>query len=137
MKNLNYITMLRISLLLVVLLSGCDSFVDVELPSSQLTSASVFEDKATANAAMTNIYSKLRDSGLLSGNASGMSIALGSYADELDYYGSSSGGTQFFYTNNVLASNPVVGEWWSQSYNQIYAANTVYEGVVNSTKLEL
>jgi len=137
MKNLNYTITTRSLLLMVVvaLTFGCDSFVDVGLPNSQLSSGTVFEERATANAAMTNIYAKLRDTGLLSGNASGMSVALGVYADELDYYGVSTGETQFLYTNNVLPTSGVVTEWWSRSYNQIYAANTVYEGVNNSTKL--
>jgi len=137
MKNLNYTIVMRSLLLMVVvaLTFGCDSFVDVGLPNSQLSSGTVFEERATANAAMTNIYAKLRDSGLLSGNASGMSVALGVYADELDYYGVSTGETQFLYTNTVLPTNGVVTEWWSRSYNQIYAANTVYEGVNNATKL--
>lgn len=137
MKNLNYTIVMRSLLLMVVvaLTFGCDSFVDVGLPNSQLSSGTVFEERATANAAMTNIYAKLRDSGLLSGNASGMSVALGVYADELDYYGVSSGETQFLFTNNVLPTSGVVTEWWSRSYNQVYAANTVYEGVNNSTKL--
>ena len=135
MKNFNYRMPVRLLMVLAVLFSGCDSFVDVDLPSSQLTSSSVFEERATANAAMTNIYAKLRDSGLLSGGASGMSIALGAYADELDYYGISSGETQFLYTNSVLPTTGIVAEWWRRSYNQIYAANTVYEGVSNATKL--
>lgn len=127
---------LPLALGLVLLFSGCDSFVEVALPSSQLTANSVFEERGTANAAMTSIYSKLRDSGLLTGAGSGMSVSLGVYADELDYYGLSTGGTQFFYANNVFPTNTTIGEWWSKSYNQIYGANAVYDGVNSSTKLE-
>jgi len=42
-------------------LNSCDSFVEVGLPNSQLTSSAVFEDKATANAAMVDIYNKIRN----------------------------------------------------------------------------
>ena len=61
MKNLNYKITTRSLLLMVVvaLTFGCDSFVDVGLPNSQLSSGTVFEERATANAAMTNIYAKL------------------------------------------------------------------------------
>ena len=137
MKNLKSFSLLRLNLLVgvVILFSGCDSFVDVDLPSSQLNASSVFDEKATANAAMTDIYSKLRDSGLLTGRASGMSIALANYADELDYYGASVVDTQHFYNNSILPANGTVSEWWSSSYNIIYSANTVYEGVSASTKL--
>jgi hypothetical protein len=137
MKNIKFFVYSPIFILLgvLVLLYGCDSFVEVDLPSSQLTSVTVFEEKATANAAMTDIYSKLRDSGLLTGNGSGMNATLGTYSDELDYYGVTTGGTQFFYNNTVLPNNGTVAGWWSASYNQIYSANAVYEGVKASTKL--
>ena len=68
MKKYNH--KIRIVLLLVILLatvSACDNFTDVDLPSSQLTAGDVFENKATANAAMVDIYSKIRDHGLLTG----------------------------------------------------------------------
>lgn len=137
MKNLKLFRSLRLHIIvgLVLLFSGCDSFVDVDLPSSQLTSASVFDEKATANAAMTELYSKLRDKGLMTGRGSGMSIALGMYADELDYFGISTADAQLFFNNSILASNGAVSEWWSSSYNVIYGANTVFEGVSASTKL--
>jgi hypothetical protein len=137
MKNLKSFMPIRLQLIvgLLILFSGCDSFLDVDLPSSQLNTSSVFEEKATANAAMTDIYSKIRDSGLLNGGGTGMSIALGTYGDELNYYGTSLAALQNFYTNSVLPRNGTVKEWWSSSYNIIYAANTVYEGVNASTKL--
>lgn len=137
MKNLKSFRFLRIQIIigLVVLFSSCDSFVDVDLPSSQLTSSSVFDETATANAAMTDIYSKLRDNSLLTGRGSGMSISLGTYTDEIDYYGTSLSDLQLFYNNSVLPRNGTINEWWSSSYNIIYSANIVYEGVVASTKL--
>jgi starch-binding outer membrane protein, SusD/RagB family len=113
---------------------SCDSFVEVALPSSQLTSVTVFQEPATANAAMTDIYAKLRDNGLITGNGSGINVALGAYADELEYYGAT-GATTFFYNNTILPSNATIQGWWSDSYNQIYAANAVYEGVSTSTNL--
>ena len=137
MKNIKFFMYSR-SLMVVgalILISGCDSFVEVDLPTSQLTSVTVFEEKGTANAAMISIYSKLRDGGLLTGNGSGMSAALGAYSDELDYYGGTTGGTHFFYNNTLLPTNGTIGGWWSDSYNQIYSVNAVYEGVSASTKL--
>ncbi|MEO7171916.1 RagB/SusD family nutrient uptake outer membrane protein [Flavobacterium sp.] len=119
---------------MLILATGCDSFVEVDLPSSQLSSATVFEEPATANAAMTDVYAKMRDTGLLTGYSFGMHAALGAYTDELDYYGAT-GGTSFFYTNTLLPNNGDLSFWWSSSYNQIYAANAVYEGVGASTKL--
>jgi len=123
------------NLVLLILLVGCDSFVEVDLPNSQLTSKSVFEDKTTANAAMTQVYAKMRDNGLFSGNTSGLSHLLGNYADELKFYGNPQDGTAAFYNNIVLQSNSAVKTLWNESYNQIYGANAVIEGVNSSETL--
>lgn len=42
---------------------SCDSFVEVDLPKSQLTTESVFENYSTAEAALTDIYSKNKRQG--------------------------------------------------------------------------
>lgn len=116
--------------------SGCESFVDVDLPNSQLTASSVFEEKASANAAMTSIYAKMRDTGLFTGSTTGLSNLLGNYADELTFYANTQEGTAFFYNNAVIASNSAVKSLWNNSYNQIYSANAVIEGVEKSVSLQ-
>ncbi|MBU2062584.1 MAG: RagB/SusD family nutrient uptake outer membrane protein, partial [Bacteroidetes bacterium] len=73
-------------LLSMIFINACDDFVEVDLPNSQLNTATVFQDRATANAAIIAIYAKMRDAGVLSGNVSGMSNQLGNYADELVYF---------------------------------------------------
>ncbi|WP_432222956.1 RagB/SusD family nutrient uptake outer membrane protein [Flavobacterium sp. TMP13] len=110
---------------------SCDSFIQVDLPVSQLPAQSVFNDKATATAAMIDIYAKIRNKGLFTGNPSGLSNQLGLYADELTAFG----GELNFYNNSILSSDYQVAELWNSSYNQIYAANSVLEGVNKSTAL--
>ncbi|MBW1655978.1 RagB/SusD family nutrient uptake outer membrane protein [Flavobacterium quisquiliarum] len=117
------------------LLSACSGFTDVDLPSSQLTATAVFEDKTTATAAMLDIYSKIRDKGLLTGYNSGLSCQLGLYADELTYYGNTGASQANFYNNTLLQTNAALNELWNSSYNQIYASNAVIEGVNASTAL--
>lgn len=117
------------------LLNSCDNFVEVELPNSQLTSPAVFEDKATANAAMVDIYNKIRDNGLLTGTSSGISNQLGNYTDELVCYGTTASVSFDFYNNALVASNSNISGIWNSSYNQIYAANSVLEGVKNAVAL--
>lgn len=117
------------------LTTGCDSFTDVDLPSSQLTAPTVFENKATANAAMVDIYSKIREYGLLTGHKTGISSQLGLYADELKSYDISGSGPANFYENDLLASGTETAELWKNSYNQIYAANAIIEGVEESETL--
>ncbi|MFQ6601870.1 RagB/SusD family nutrient uptake outer membrane protein [Flavobacterium sp. C3NV] len=127
--------------LLATLFSGvyisCDSFVEVELPNSQLTSTSVYEEKATANAAMTHVYAKMRDDGIFTGLSNGVSNLLGNYSDELTYYGSFSEGPGNFYNNIVMPSNANIKSLWNKSYEQIYGANSVLEGCSASTALSV
>lgn len=148
MKTNNHIVRLHIFtnrfynkkwMLLLILLScfqnSCDNFVEVDLPNSQLTSPAVFEDKATANAAMVDIYNKIRDNGLLTGTSSGISNQLGNYTDELVCYGSTASVSIDFYNNALVATNSNISAVWNSSYNQVYCANSVLEGVKNAVAL--
>lgn len=124
-------------IILLFAVNSCDSFVDVDLPKSQLSSPAVFEDYATASSALTDIYSKIRDRGLLVGTNSGLSNQLGNYTDEMIPYGLPSNTSFNFYYNTILASTPEMSEYWNSTYNQIYAANAVIEGVSKSSGLSL
>lgn len=114
---------------------SCENFLDVDLPNSQLTTSAVFEDKATATAAMTDIYSKIRDTGLLTGKTNGISNQLGNYADELTFYGSSGSASYQFYNNTLLSTNLQISELWNNTYKQIYAINALIEGVQKSNNI--
>jgi hypothetical protein len=126
---------MRLLLILVIGMYSCDSFVEVDLPKAQLTNVTVFEDAATANAALLDVYVKIRDKGLLTGTPYGLSNQLGNYTDEIISYGDPADPTLDFYTNSLLASNTAVLDFWSTTYNQIYAINAVLEGVQTSTAL--
>lgn len=134
---MHYFARLFQMVLLVTCITSCDSFVEVELPESQLTTSTVFEDRATAEAALTDIYSKMRDQGLLSGTSSGLSNQLGNLTDELTCYGSPGDPALYFYFNTLLPSNTSITDFWNISYNQIYASNAVIEGVEKSSKLNI
>jgi len=116
------------------LFGGCDNFVEVDQPNSQLTAGAVFDDRTTANAAVADLYAQMRESGMLMGKVSGLSILLGSYSDELVVYNSSSPAFEF-YNNAVLEGNSYIAATWNAAYNQIYAANMVYSKLENSTSL--
>ena len=121
--------------IMCMLTFSCDSFTEVELPDSQLTGNAVFEDPATVNAAFANIYAKLRDDVLITGSSSGLNVLMGLYADELDYYGVPGENVEQFYRHTVLPSNAEVTSIWNDTYNLVYAANSILEGVQGSTSL--
>lgn len=114
---------------IALLLISCDTFVEVELPTSQMTTSTVFNEYNTADAAMADVYSKIRDKGVLTGIQSGISNYLGNYSDELAFYGPPNNSILAFNTNTVLPSNPIVALYWNNTYNQIYAVNSIIEGV--------
>lgn len=118
--------------MLLCLSVSCEKFVAVDLPASELTSGLVFQDLGTANAAVANLYVDLRDRSVLSGNVNGLSVLLGYYSDELVYY---SAERNDFYQNSLQAEVGEVANVWNNTYNLIYDANLVLEGLSSSTKL--
>ncbi|CAG2532842.1 Starch-binding associating with outer membrane [Maribacter dokdonensis] len=119
--------------LLFLLIMGCSDFVEVGPPKNILVSETVFNDAATVESALANIYFKMREQGMVSGNF-GITTGIGIYSDELDYYAFDAGNSQL-YLHNVLPSNEIITGWWSQSYNLIYSTNDVLKGVENSNEL--
>lgn len=136
MKAIYIITLYIVRLLVLsFLFVSCDSFVEVPLPDSQLTKKNVFEDYATANAALTDIYAKIRDRGVLTGINSGLSNQLGNYTDEITPYGTPSNTSFNFYNNTLLPTDATVAVYWNTSYNHIYAANAIIEAVAESENI--
>lgn len=130
MKNRIYI------LLFLICCYGCEDFVEVELPDSQLTGTTVFNDPNTANAALAHIYTRLRDTGFLTGSSLGSTTAMGLYADELKYFGGAGTPNLELYNNALLPSSSVASQLWNESYYLIYCSNAVIEGVEQSQALE-
>lgn len=127
-------TLRRIIVLLFAIgLIGCSEFVEVDPPKNILISETVFNDPATVESALANIYYELREQGMLSGS-SGLTTGLGIYSDELDYYGFDADYLQL-YNHTVVAGNNRILDWWSQAYALIYSANDIIKGVDNSNVL--
>lgn len=123
------------ALFILLLCIGCEDHLETESPVGQIPHQLIFEDEATATAAITSMYAKLRDDVLLPGNITGLSVQLGLYADELDYYGTPGGIIEPFYQHQILASNETINNVWNKSYNLIYMANAAIEGLETSQTL--
>lgn len=126
-----------LSFTLVIFLSfqSCDEFVEIDQPNSQLTTQAVFENATTATAALTDIYAQMREHGILTGRINGLSCLLGTYTDEFISYENGVYTTAPFYSNSLLSSMNYISNIWNRSYTQIYAANSVIEGISNSTSI--
>lgn len=119
----------------VLLFISCEDFVEVDLPETQLTGPVVFQNEATATAALSDIYARMRENGVISGNVDGLSLLLGLYTDDLEYYGSGASPMNGFYNHSLIPSNENVSSLWRYSYSQIYAVNALLEGVAGATEI--
>lgn len=118
-----------------ICISGCEDFLDIELPKNQLFGDVIFAETATADAALSSIYSKIQSQSLLSGNSSGFTLLLGAYTDETVIFSASGQPEESFFQNNITPSTLVIGTIWNNAYRIIYEANAVIEGVNNSTTI--
>lgn len=117
------------------LLPGCEDFLETDDPTGQISHENIFEDEATATAAVTTMYAKLRDEVLVTGNTLGLGVQMGLYADELDYYGLPGQPLEPFFQHQIIASNAAVSRIWNSSYNLVYMANAAIEGLEVSQTL--
>lgn len=139
----NHIRLLRntfIALLSLFLCSSCEEILEVDLPNSQVNRSDVFEDPATAKAALAQLYSDFGRSALFNGGVGRLTYSMSLYTDELTSYypaGSQDYLNTFPYYNNVLSGNDASPQhpFWNVSYTNIYKINALIEGVSSSTKL--
>ena len=125
------ILLIRLLLLVLLgaLLSSCERALEPEFPDFLLSEEALFENAATVDAALANIYAGLRDNSPVSGGVDGMGVLLGLYADELDYYRENAPIDNAFYNHTVLPNTTAVGNFWNSSYSLIFSANKIVEGL--------
>lgn len=116
--------------LIMIGFTGCSDFVEPDPPKNILVSETVFKDPATVESALANIYYKLREEGMVSGNY-GWTALMGIYSDEMDYYGTNTASSEF-YTHTVNEKNPNLSNWWNHAYALIYASNDIIKGLESS-----
>lgn len=115
-------------ILFCLLFISCRKLIEVEPPSNEVPSESVYDDEAMADAAVADIYAGL--SGYFSGNI--LSVINGMTADELNtlniYH-------RRYVNNAILSDDALILSSWQQFYRLIYRANAVLEGVSAARKL--
>ncbi|MDD2425475.1 MAG: RagB/SusD family nutrient uptake outer membrane protein [Bacteroidales bacterium] len=115
--------------------AACEELVEVDYPTNQIATKQVFEDLSTANSALDAIYAGLRDQSVIAGGQYyGLSALLGSYTDELEYYISTQDLIDI-YQNQQQRTNTFIKSIWNKAYTQIYYANSIIQGVEQSTTI--
>lgn len=128
-KNLHKIYL--ISLLISLTLIGCDAFLDIAAPKTELSAGTVFTNSSTANAAMTSIYARMAT---VNGTPfSNLTWLIGLSADEFTNYATNLNVVPF-YSNSLTPVNPnMAAYFWTPYYNIIYQSNSIIEGLENSS----
>jgi starch-binding outer membrane protein, SusD/RagB family len=122
MRNTNKIgkQLLAIGLCLGVI--SCKKFVQISPPTTEVVTASVFNNDASATAAQTAIYTQMQSAS----ESFNMTMQSGFLADELTNYSSNMSLAEF-YVNSMESQN--ISAPWINAYNYIYGANAVISGL--------
>lgn len=111
---------------LIVPLSSCKKFLEIEPPISSLTQTSIFQSDEVATSAVTGIYSLMAASGYASGGNTSITSLGGLSADEFKSYNA---GFTEFYDDQITTTNTSINSLWLNIYQRIYAANAIIEGL--------
>lgn len=132
MKTIHLKT-IYVSIAVVLLcLYGCEDYVDVDFPNSQVVGNLVFKSDPLATAAVDGIYHQMfNPENFASGGQGSVTTVAGLSADELEASPFSPTLGEF-HQNNIDPSNSRNKAVWSSAYNNVYAVNTVIEQLENS-----
>ena len=119
---------------MLIFLSSCKKYIEVEAPANQISSANVYTSDATAAAVLTDIYTKISRASFLTTGISSMPLLTGLSSDELTLF---SGASQPFigYYNNNLSSTVSGFELWKNIYPMIFVCNSAIQGLTESESL--
>jgi len=122
--------MILLAAVLLLQTIGCKKFVDPGPPPTQLVSQTVYNNDATATAAINGIYSKMMEN---PGFANWFTtLYAGLSSDEYINYLPVSDQVQF-YTNSLNSQNNNIYNFWSGAYSYIYMSNAALEGLEHAT----
>ena len=108
---------------------SCEDFVEVELPSNQVTREDVFSQEESVRGLMQVLFYELSDASFFSsGSSSSITMVSGLASDELSNYSTLSEYPEFFH-GSITPKNEIVGRLWSTLYSTIYTANDIMEGL--------
>jgi starch-binding outer membrane protein, SusD/RagB family len=113
-----------------VSMSACKKFVQIGPPTTELVTASVFNNSATATSALTSIYSQMASNG----ESFIMAQYSGLLADELRDY-STNKNLVGYYTNSMYASTTTPFGRWQNFYNYIYQADAILSALQNNQNI--
>lgn len=135
MKKLLNIFLLFL-LTIIIGLSACKKFIEVDPPNNLIISDVVFKNDSTAKAAVSGIYSEM----MKNGNqfcAGAQTLYAGLSADELYYYSPSVIYDEYYKNEITQATHSSVLSFlfWEPAYKYIYVSNLCIEKINSSASL--
>ncbi|MCM4167366.1 SusD-like protein P25 [Arenibacter antarcticus] len=128
-----------ITFLYLFMLSACEDFVDISTPNFQIVSENVFADDETAIAAVTGIYNQLVNADFSKGFQNSVTVLGGMSADIIEPIKTVHTKYGPFWQNEISIMDTPDAlanlKLWSSAYNIIYLANSVLEGLANSSSI--
>jgi len=128
MKNISIKYTCIFSFFLLLGITSCDNALDVDLPSNQLSSESVYASEPTAEAAVNGIYQSM----VADFFYNRVHTVLGETADELV---PRTGIANIYSSNEIPETDGTINANWGELYKTIYNANNVIEGLTKSTSI--
>lgn len=114
----------------LLFLSSCKKFIEVSPPLNAISSDNVFINDQTAISVLTGLYSDIGQGvdnpGYFVGNF-GLSLILGTSADELTVYNSLANYVAFY--TNTLAAQGYGKEYWPPLHKFVFKCNAALEGL--------
>jgi starch-binding outer membrane protein, SusD/RagB family len=120
---------------LSIILVACQDFIDVGIPRTEITTATVFSSDASAISAIGGIYSKMMSN--QSFTKGELERFTGIYSDELINYSSNLERQQFANASLLDNNGIVLRTFWGEAYSYISNANAILEEAEISTELSL
>lgn len=115
-------------IVLALLLTACESLIEVDHPDDEFTSQTVFEDDATATSAIRGIYADMAAMPYFSNG--GIALLTGLSGDELIPLSEEYNG---FYRTDLNPDEALLMNYvWRPAYSMIYNANAALKGLNNS-----
>lgn len=122
-------------IIISLLSSSCEDFIEIEAPNNKLAQKVVFSNDDTAISAMTGIYNELYRSSFSGGHFYSVTLLAGLSGDNISSIYTSNDLRMQFEQHELQPDNQNVLYLWSGAYNVIYMANSMLEGLYDSTNI--
>jgi hypothetical protein len=120
--------------MVALLLGSCESFLEVDPPTSKVPGELIFTDDLMATSAMVGVYSSLYEiSSFASGSSVGLASLTGLSGDELSNNLKAEQVYINFEENNIDPGNAYIYGLWTSMFKAIYQVNVLIEGISASS----